>query len=328
MIRIVYATLANLDDYNVSEEQLYTFCEYMGQIGIVDLEISVKAYHIMNTLPEGIRFYLRLEPFDKISDFADGIYKYIIPHSNNIEKCVSSFQINDIKEVGLLRQYANLDHVKIVGLDDLMCNNYAYVMNEIKTIFDGKTITFCPENTYDCASALCVLWLLAGGKEVTASFTGIGNLAATEEVYMGMHVISRYKVNQSLSVLENLTNLYEEITGDKISSIKPIIGKTIFHVESGIHVDGILKNPANYEAYKPELVGKETTIVIGKHSGSNSIKIKCKEHGIKITDMSKINCILEKIKQLSMEKRRGLSDDEFLKVVCEVLANEREKVDS
>ncbi|MGE4214972.1 MAG: hypothetical protein AB7E42_09420 [Anaerotignaceae bacterium] len=300
----------------------------MKQIGIVDLEISIKAYNIMNTLPEGIRFYLRLEPFDKISDYANGIYKYIIPHSNNIEKCVSSFQINDIKEVGLLRPYSNLDHVKIVGLDDLMCNNYAYVMNEIRTIFDGKTINFCPENTFDCASALCILWLTSGGKEVTTSFAGVGGLAATEEVYMGMHVISRYKANQSLVVLENLTDWYEEITGNKISSIKPIIGKTIFHVESGIHVDGILKNPSNYEAYKPELVGKETTIVIGKHSGSNSIKLKCKEYGIKITDMSKINCILEKIKLLSMEKRRGLSDDEFLKVVYEVLANERKKMDS
>ena len=55
-------------------------------------------------------------------------------------------------------------------------------------------------------------------------------------------------------------------------------------MESGIHVDGIMKNPANYEAYEPEMVGKETKIVIGKHSGTNSIKIKCREFDINIQD--------------------------------------------
>lgn len=328
MIRIIDSTLSCINDYQITENQLYLFCEYMKQIGIIDLEISTKAYNLMEALPEGIRFYLRLEPFDKTSDYAQGVYKYIIAHGENLEKCVSSFQINDIKEVGLLKQYSNLDYVKIIGLDDLMCNNYLYVMNEIKTIFKGKSINFCPENTYDCASALAILWLANGGKEVTTSFAGIGGLAATEEVYMAMHIISRYKAGQSLAVLEKLTSWYEEVTGNKISSIKPIIGRTIFHVESGIHVDGILKNPSNYEAYKPELVGQETTIVIGKHSGSNSIKLKCKEYGIKITDVSVINHILEEIKLLSMEKRRGLSDEEFLKVANEVIANERKEMDS
>lgn len=328
MIRIIDSTLSYIDDYSVKEEQLYEFCEYMKQIGIMDLEISTKVYKLMNTLPEGFRFYLRLEPFDKLKDYANGVYRYIISHSDDIEKCISSFQVNDIKEVGLLRQYSNLDHVKIIGLDDLMCQNYEYVMNEIKTIFKGKIVNFCPQNTYDCASALAILWLCSGGNEVTTSFAGIGELAATEEVYMAMHIISRYKASQSLGVLENLTAWYEEVTGNKISLIKPIIGKTIFHVESGIHVDGIIKNPSNYEAYKPELVGKKTTIVIGKHSGTNSIKIKCKEYGINISDTTKMDYILEEIKHQSMEKRRGLSDEEFLELVEEVLANERKTVDS
>ena len=326
MIKIIDATLANIDQYEISREQLFFFCEGMKQIGILDMEISTKVYHMFGTLPEGIRFYLRLDPFQKIADF-QGIYKYVISNIENLANCISSFQINDSREVQLLRKHGPLDFVKIVGLDDLLCGNYTFVMKEIMSIFAGKEILFCPENTYDCASALAIIWLGLGGKAVTTSFMGIGNLSATEEVYMAMHVTCRYKPNQSLSILQNLAVWYEKITKKRISPIKPIIGQKIFYVESGIHVDGIIKNPANYEAYEPQLVGKETTIVIGKHSGTNSIKLKCNEHGIDVHSQSDIDLILNKVKQICMEKRSGLTDDEFLGLVREVLADERKKMD-
>ncbi len=325
MLKIIDCTLANLDQFDLTKENIHTFLEYMKDIGIVDLEISTKIYDELKVLPEGYRFYLHLGPFDKACSYR-GIYKYIIPHCNQ-ENCISSFQINDVKEIALLRQYSDYSYVKITGLDDLMCGNYSFVLQEIKNIFQNSEIIFCPENTYHCASALCVLWLESGGKAVTTSFLGIGGFGATEEVYIALRVVNRYKPNQSLKGFQNLKDWYENIAGEPISPIKPIIGKRIFHVESGIHVDGIMKNPANYEAYEPQLVGKETKIVIGKHSGSNSIKIKCKEHGIILQDAAVINLILQKVKNVCMGLRRGLTDAEFLQLVREVLDNEGKEMD-
>ena len=327
MIRIIDATLANMDDYSITQKQIIKFCEYMKQIGIVDLEISTKCYGIFDVLPAGFRFYLRLDPFQKTCDYK-GIYKFEIPRGENEEHCISTFQINDSREVSNMRQYSHLDFVKITGLDDLMCTNPIYIMNELRGIFKGRELFFCPENTYYCAAALAVLWLGTGEKNIITSFMGLGCLAPTEEVYMAMHVTNRYKPNQSLSILQAVAAWYEEITGDRISAFKPVIGKKIFHVESGIHVDGIIKNPANYEAYCPNLVGRKTKIVIGKHSGTNSIKIKTSEYGIELDDPYLIQEILRQVKQISMENRKSLSDKEFLELVSEVLANDGKKIHS
>ena len=52
----------------------------------------------------------------------------------------------------------------------------------------------------------------------------------------------------------------------------------MFRHESGIHADGALKDPKNYEAFDPAEVGLERQIVIGKHSGKAAIVNKFKEY--------------------------------------------------
>ena len=57
----------------------------------------------------------------------------------------------------------------------------------------------------------------------------------------------------------------------------------MFAHESGIHADGVIKNPKTYEVFTPEEVGLERQIVVGKHSGSRTIEMKFAEYGIAIT---------------------------------------------
>lgn len=56
MIRIIDSTLARLDHCLPSKEQVLTFCYLMRDIGIVDLEISVKIYKLLESLPKGLGF--------------------------------------------------------------------------------------------------------------------------------------------------------------------------------------------------------------------------------------------------------------------------------
>ncbi len=320
MIKIIDSTLTKLDNYILDRESLYLFCDYMKEIGIKDLQISTKAYQIMEQLPEGINFYLKLEAADKINEFP-GVYKYIISKGIKEENCINAYQLNDAKEILSLKSLIASSTIEIIGLDDLMCYDYKRIFEEILNTLKDQNIIFSPENSYNCATALAVQWLLFGGDVVSTSFNGIGNMAATEEVYVSMRVVNRYKPNQKLSVFEKLSKLFEDITSIKIEEKKPIIGSKIFQVESGIHVDGILKNPSNYEPYNSELVGKKTEIVIGKHSGSNSIKMKCKEYGYNITDKKQISEILYKVKILSVNNKRSLTEKEFLDIVQEVTFN-------
>lgn len=320
MIKIIDATLAHLDSYELTEQQIVEFCTDMKNIGITDLEISVKVYETLKKLPDGFLFYMKLGTFDKMCDYP-GVSLYILPHEQKEQMVMSEFQVNDVREVVLLRSYKNLAKVRIKGLDDLITHDYSYFFREIKNTFSGNTINLLPENTYNCATAIAVLWLMNGGGEVTTSFAGCGNLAATEEVCMAMRLLERVKPNQKLDALVLLRDWYENIVGEKISTRKPIIGSQIFYVESGIHVDGILKKSSNYEAYAPSIVGQKTNIVIGKYSGKRSIQTKCQEYGIQNDEM--IPELLKEVKRVSSEKRKSLSDQEFLELVEKVMADGR-----
>jgi homocitrate synthase NifV len=52
-----------------------------------------------------------------------------------------------------------------------------------------------------------------------------------------------------------------------VAAGKSIVGEAVFTHESGIHVDGLLKDRGNYEAFQPEELGREHRLVLGKHSG-------------------------------------------------------------
>ena len=52
---------------------------------------------------------------------------------------------------------------------------------------------------------------------------------------------------------------------------KAIVGEHVFTHESGIHVDGLLKDQRTYQSLDPVLFGRSNRIVIGKHSGLSAI---------------------------------------------------------
>lgn len=322
MIRIIDATLTKVDDCLPTKDQLLLFCQKMKEIGIEDLEISTQVYHVLEELPEGVRFYLHVDYLLPQERYRN-IYKYITHHGQNHETVISEYQINDVRELVQLKRLAEKQQLSLVGFDDLICHDYETIMCEIRKTLSKSRILFCPENTYGLATAIAVQWILLGGEEVSTTFAGYGGRAATEEVLVALRVIKRYKPNQNIASLLEITSLFEEITHTKIRGCKPIIGRDIFTVESGIHVDGIIKNPSNYEAFDPKMVGQTTRIMLGKHSGSNSVKLKLAQYDIPLPNAPQLNQILYEIKHRSMVNRDSISDEEFLQIVKEVDADER-----
>lgn len=322
MIHLIDNTLTSFDHSLPSKEDLHQFCELLFTIGVDAIELSVPVYRKMEYLPEGQKFILNIEFEDEVSEFP-GFYRYVCRHEGSLEKVIFELQLNDAREIIKLRAYQNHKLLRIVGLDDLLCySEYEKVLEEIQGYLPGTTVIFCPENTYGCANALALQWAAYYGKNITTSFAGCKNNGATEEVLMAMRLAIRHKPNRDLTVLPQLVGLYEKFTGKPISNKKPIIGKHIFQVEAGIHVDGINKNPATYEAYSPSLVGGRFELVIGKHSGSKAICLKLTELGIVIKDEQGIERILRQVKSFCTEHRRSLSDEEFMLIVKEVTLHE------
>ena len=64
---------------------------------------------------------------------------------------------------------------------------------------------------------------------------------------------------------------------------KAIVGRNAFAHESGIHQDGVLKDASTYEIMRPEMVGlKQSSLVLGKHSGRHAFVHKLEEMGYKL----------------------------------------------
>ena len=99
---------------------------------------------------------------------------------------------------------------------------------------------------------------------------------------------------------------------------KPIVGENAFAHESGIHVDGILKNTSTYEPIPPELVGHKRRIALGKHAGHAGIKSKLKEFNIEVSEKQFEN-IYNQVKTLG-DKGKCITDEDLKSIALTELS--------
>lgn len=332
MLIIIDNTLTAIDHSLPSKEELHMFCQLLLTIGVDIIELSAAVYERMEYLPGKGKYYLNISSADAMTkrDLVNhpGFCGFVSRHAVSDERIIPEIQINDPREIMKLIQMRGCGELRIVGLDSLLHYSYDRIMRDIITMLPGSSIQFCPENHYNCASALAVLWLSEYGNKIISSFAGLKNNAATEEVIMTMRLSVRRKPNSNLTVMPQLSRLYEKFTGRTISCRKPILGKKIFQVEAGIHADGIMKNPATYEAYDPGWVGQKVELVIGKHSGTKAIRMKLSQMQLPMPDEDRIIMILKRVKSFSSAKKASLNDEEFVRIVRGVLADEGSKIHS
>lgn len=317
-MQIIDATLSMLNLTPPTRKQAGEFIRLFMACGILDFMVSEKLYPIVEpVLIPGASYYMEI---DSVADRRKyPLIKHFLQPKTIGRDTITVIQMNDTREILHLRNYISSNEIALKGMDDFMCFEFDTALKEIFTIIDKKKIIFIPENSNECATAETVMFLKAGGKKVVTTFAGIGNKAATEQVILALRLNQHYKVNQDLSKLPELKCLYEEITGDKIPGKMPVIGDTIFWVESGIHVDGILKKSSNYETFPPELVGQVRKILIGKHSGLSSIRIKLEELGYDELEKDKCLLILQNVKLKSNKLCRNIDDGELISIIEDCL---------
>lgn len=311
---LIDATLAMLDDVFPQRGQVIRFLELAMEAGIMQFQISPSIYRLVEgKLPTLATFYMEISSLEEKEKYR--FIQHFMMKKTIGKDLITVLQLNDLREMMQLRNFSASSGVMLVGMDDFLCYEYKHAFFEMEKLLRTSKLFFCPENSFHLAVATALMFARTGSESLVTTFTGIGNKAATEQVLMSLRLFKHYKVNQNLCALAKMKKLMEEITGMPIPDKMPIVGERIFWVESGIHVDGIMKNPANYELYPPELVGQKRTIVIGKHSGLNSIRIKMKELGFHEATEEQHRKILQTAKCESIHKSRSLTDEEFKQVV-------------
>ncbi len=68
-----------------------------------------------------------------------------------------------------------------------------------------------------------------------------------------------------------ISRLVGKAAGRPVPEWKAVVGEKVFSHESGLHADGVLKDPANYEGFDPAEVGLTRHLVVGKHSGAHGL---------------------------------------------------------
>ena len=312
MIRITDMTLSCLEAYKPSKEQLERMYALLLRIGPDFIEMPARAYESLRPDPaDGI--ILRITTPSEAEAYPE--LRRFVCRQTGFEAAaniITELQVNDIKELTFLGQNGAHKNVRLVGLDDVLCHDYEKAFSKILSSIKGR-VAFCPEDSSYCATAAAVEWIAAGGTDLAASFGGIGGKAALEEVIMALRVGRRYKPSASYDVFPEAADVLEEIVERRFEDRKAVIGRGIFDVESGIHIDGIMKKPKMYEPFFPELVGRSRKLVIGKHSGRKSIAAKLTEMGYTAGNFD-IQRILGVVRKESVSKRSSLTDAEFFKI--------------
>lgn len=126
------------------------------------------------------------------------------------------------------------------------------------------------------------------------------------------------------TILFPLSAYVSKVTGIPVPLNYAVVGGNIFRHKSGIHVDGVLKNPLTYEVFDPQEVGTKRTIVLGKHSGKAAFKYKLNELGLSLNDEQ-----MERLRDISAqldEVRKSVLTDEELTVLVKWLRGETDQL--
>src|SRR4030043_1714158 len=141
-------------------------------------------------------------------------------------------------------------------------------------------------NDFGMATANAMAAIRAGASSLVTTVNGIGEgtgNAALEEIVMALKYLEEVDLGMATSKFRELSEYVAKASARAIPVWKAIVGTNVFAHESGIHTDGVLKNPRNYEVFEPGEVGLTRQIVVGKNSGSHTIFHKFKEFDIDLT---------------------------------------------
>ncbi|ADU27831.1 homocitrate synthase/isopropylmalate synthase family protein [Ethanoligenens harbinense] len=171
-------------------------------------------------------------------------------------------------------------------------------------------VEFKASNAFRMATAQTLAALRAGVGRVGVSAAGAGCRAPLEEVLMAAGHLWNVNIPSCRTLAEDFRAVLSMLD-IRVPARKALIGPNIFAHESGIHVDGIVKNPSLYEVIRPEDVGLTRRLVIGKHSGNASVRIKLLQHGIRLSRQDAA-ALLDKVRILAHRQKRPLTDNQLL----------------
>lgn len=162
-------------------------------------------------------------------------------------------------------------------------------------------------NDYGLGTANSLAAVAAGCTLVTSTVNGLGERAGNavfEEIVCALDDLYQVAVGIDKSVLVRLSETVARASGIFVVPTRPVVGYNVFRHESGVHVDGMLKDPSTYESIDPGPLGRAHELLLGKHSGRGLVEARLAEKGIRVSDAVCLR-ILERIKAAKIATDKG-----------------------
>lgn len=168
-------------------------------------------------------------------------------------------------------------------------------------------------NDLGMATANAIAGIRAGARFVNTTVNGLGERAgnaALEEVVMALKHACGVDTGIDTRRFVELSQLVGRASCRPVPEWKAVVGERVFAHESGLHADGVLKNPRNYEGFEPGEVGLTRHIVLGKHSGSHGLRHRLEALGLQLAPDALLR-LMTAVRHYSQVHKRPLTDAEL-----------------
>ncbi|MEZ5482584.1 MAG: hypothetical protein R3E73_10555 [Porticoccaceae bacterium] len=202
-----------------------------------------------------------------------------------------------------------------------------FLVQKVKEWVPGITIEYHNHNEFGLANAGVLEAVSSGADVVHSAVNGLGERtgnAATEEIAAMLELMAGVKTGIDLSRLMEVSILVENASRRPVPANKPVVGRGLFNVETGVAVDLITKMESkgfdmSVSPMVPSIVGQpKTELVLGKNSGKATIEYHLHRHNLTATP-DQTEEILGQVKSEGRLQRTLLSDPQFLAICNKVL---------
>jgi 2-isopropylmalate synthase len=266
---------------------------------------------------------------DEILNAAVAAVSHAAAYTGNVEFSAEDAARSDVKYLCEVIEAVIAAGAKTVNIPDTV--GYAIpdefgqliatIKSNVPNIDDAVISVHC-HNDLGLAVANSLAAVEAGARQVECTINGIGERAGNasmEEVAMAIRTRPDHlDVTTGIETEEiyRASRLVTSITGILVQQNKAIVGANAFAHEAGIHQDGMLKEKTTYEIMTPESVGiKESTLVLGKHSGRHAFTKRLEDLGIELEKEDQEKAFVA-FKRLA-DKKKTVYDEDIEALIAE-----------
>ena len=193
------------------------------------------------------------------------------------------------------------------------------LFSELKKRISHVPLSVHCHDDFGLAVANSIIALKSGADQAHVTMNGLGERAGNASLEeLAVVLKAQYKINLEIKteLLYETSLLVSRITDFPLQPNKAIVGENAFVHESGMHTHGILSNPATYEPFNPDIIGRTRRIASGKHSGSTGIRASLMEMGFDPDD-EQLKEIFQRVKSIGDKGKRVADAD--LQAIAELV---------